>query len=88
MGALVALLLFLPLAAASAEVDAPALYAERCASCHGEGRLGGTGPALLPENLGRLKPDQARKVIAEGRPATQMPGFATDLSPEQIDRLS
>lgn len=86
---LAALLLLLPLATpVAAEVDAPALYAERCAACHGEGRLGGTGPALLPENLGRLKPEQAKKVIAEGRPATQMPGFAGDLSPEQIDALA
>jgi len=86
---LAALLLLLPLAAAgAAEIDAPALYAQRCASCHGPGRLGGTGPALLPENLGRLKPDQARKVIAEGRPATQMPGFAAELAPEEIGALA
>ncbi len=30
------------------------LYAEHCAACHGADRLGGQGPALLPENLGRL----------------------------------
>lgn len=82
--------LLVPLAApvAAAEIDTSALYAARCASCHGEERLGGMGPALLPENLGRLKPDQARKVIAEGRPATQMPGFAGDLSPEEIEALA
>ena len=83
-----ALLLVLPLTGTAGEIDAPALYAERCASCHGEGRLGGTGPALLPENLGRLKPDQARKVIAEGRPATQMPGFADALSAQEVDALA
>ena len=33
---------------------AAALYQEHCSSCHGAGRLGGQGPALLPENLGRL----------------------------------
>ena len=33
----------------------PALYAEHCAACHGADRLGGMGPALLPENLERLK---------------------------------
>ena len=31
------------------------LYQTHCASCHGPGRLGGIGPALLPENLSRLK---------------------------------
>jgi DNA-binding beta-propeller fold protein YncE len=63
------------------------LYAEHCQACHGEGRLGGSGPALLPENLGRLKPAEADGVIAEGRPATQMPGFADVLSEDQISDL-
>ena len=85
---LAALFLLVPLAAAAAEIDPPVLYANRCAACHGERRLGGTGPALLPENLGRIKPDQAKKVIAEGRPATQMPGFAPLLSPDQIDAIA
>ncbi|MDH3407446.1 MAG: cytochrome C oxidase Cbb3, partial [Gammaproteobacteria bacterium] len=35
------------------------LYAQHCASCHGADRLGGIGPALLPENLGRIKRDEA-----------------------------
>ena len=30
-------------------------YADLCAACHGADRLGGTGPALLPENLARLR---------------------------------
>ena len=46
------------------------------------------GPALLPGNLGRLKQDEARQVIAEGRPATQMPGFAGQLTPEEIALLA
>lgn len=68
--------------------DAAALYARNCASCHGAARLGGSGPALLPENLGRLRPAQAAKVIAEGRPATQMPGFAGALSAGEIEALA
>ena len=47
------------------------LFAERCASCHGENRLGGTGPALIPESLGRLKPAAISKVIAEGKTLTR-----------------
>lgn len=64
------------------------LYQQYCATCHGGDRLGAIGPALLPQNLGRLKPADAEKVIAEGRPATQMPGFATDLTPEERQTLS
>ena len=46
------------------------------------------GPALLPENLGRLKREEAARVIAEGRAATQMPGFGDKLSREEIARLT
>ena len=41
--------------------DAARLYTEHCASCHGANRLGGMGPALLPENLKRLRKDAAAK---------------------------
>ena len=66
---------------------AEALYSEHCASCHGAERLGGLGPALLPQNLKRLKRDKAAKVIAEGRPATQMPAFHAQLDEAQIAGL-
>lgn len=36
-------------ALASAEPDAARLFADHCAACHGADRLGGQGPALLPE---------------------------------------
>ncbi len=71
---------------AAGETDA-ALYAEHCGSCHGADRLGGTGPALLPENLRRLKRAKAATVVAEGRVATQMPAFAETLSAEEIEAL-
>ncbi len=67
--------------------DAATLYEERCAECHGGERLGGMGPALLPENLKRLKPEKAVTVIAKGRAATQMPGFADVLTPAEIEML-
>jgi DNA-binding beta-propeller fold protein YncE/cytochrome c553 len=73
---------------ALAAEDAPRLYAEHCAACHGGDRLGAIGPALLPENLGRLRKAEAEKVIAQGRPATQMPGHADKLSPEQVKALA
>lgn len=67
--------------------DAQKNYAEHCASCHGEGRLGGEGPALLPDNLGRLRASEAFKTIAEGRIASQMAGFADKLNKEEIQAL-
>ncbi len=73
-----------PLSAAEA---GGALYAAHCASCHGADRLGGTGPALLPENLRRLKRAKAAEVVAKGRAATQMPGFAETLSAAEIEAL-
>lgn len=51
-------------------------YQRLCAICHGADRLGGTGPALIPETLGRLTPQAAREAILNGRPASQMPAFA------------
>lgn len=89
MGARVAALCLLLMTAfaVAAEPDAAGLYARHCASCHGDGRLGGMGPALLPENLTRLRPAQAAEVIAQGRPASQMPGFAARLDAGQIQGL-
>jgi dihydro-heme d1 dehydrogenase len=63
------------------------LYSKQCASCHGEGRLGGTGPALLPENLKRTRKVKAFKSISSGLPATQMPAFAQLLDKDQINTL-
>lgn len=67
--------------------DASALYRQHCASCHGAGRLGGKGPALLPENLRRLQRSQAVNVVLDGRLATQMPAFAGKISAKQATAL-
>ena len=75
-------------AAAVAAADAPALYQQHCAACHGPGRLGLTGPALLPESLARLRKPEAVKVITEGRAATQMLGFADRLGKPEIAALA
>ena len=69
-------------------IDAKALYQQNCAACHGEQRTGAMGPALLPESLERLRPAEALKVIQQGRPATQMPGFTQQLSAEEINALA
>ena len=51
-----------------AEVPTASSYSEHCASCHGVDRLGGSGPALLPENLERLRKPAAADTIAEESP--------------------
>lgn len=68
--------------------DAAALYQQHCASCHGADRLGGTGPALLPGNLERLRRPDALKTIAEGRIATQMPAFGDKLNADEIKQVA
>lgn len=62
-------------------------FETHCASCHGIDRLGRMGPALLPENLGRLKRDEAASTIRDGRTATQMPAFGGKLDKEAIAAL-
>jgi WD40 repeat protein len=62
-------------------------YQQYCASCHGTNRLGAMGPALLPQNLGRLKKPAAENVIANGRPLTQMPAFSGQLADKEISNL-
>jgi DNA-binding beta-propeller fold protein YncE len=68
--------------------DVNELYKQHCVVCHGEGRLGGVGPALLPENLERLRKPEALKVILEGRVATQMLGFGDKLKTEEAQQLA
>ncbi|MFT5756412.1 MAG: mono/diheme cytochrome c family protein/DNA-binding beta-propeller fold protein YncE [Alteromonadaceae bacterium] len=63
------------------------LYIDHCQSCHGIDRLGAMGPALFPENLSRLKKNNAISVIKNGRIATQMPAFANKLSKGDIQVL-
>ena len=73
--------------ALAAEPNAQILYQQHCAACHGDDRLGQIGPALLPENLRRLRKKRASATIAMGRPATQMPAFGETLSKPDIEAL-
>ena len=43
---------------------------------------------LLPQNLKRLRKKRAHRVIAKGRPATQMPAFSETLKKEEISVLT
>ncbi len=68
--------------------DAPALYEKHCAACHGRERLGGTGPALIPQTLGRMRGPKVEAVIRDGRPATQMPAYGATLGADEIAALA
>jgi cytochrome c553 len=65
-----------------------ALFATHCAACHGADRFGATGPALIPETLGRMRGPDLASVIAEGRMQTQMPAFAGTLDEAEIAALA
>jgi cytochrome c553 len=86
MKALLSILMLLPLSLAAAPVAQ--LYHDHCAICHGWDRLGLSGPALLPENLARLRKNIALEVMREGRPATQMEGFKHKLSEDDLSALA
>ncbi|WP_306144022.1 nitrite reductase [Roseibium sp. MMSF_3412] len=63
-------------------------YAENCQECHGVNRLGGIGPALIPQTLGRMRGPNLVSVIRDGRAATQMPAFGDLMSDSRIDALA
>ncbi len=73
---------------APARADAAQLYGQHCAACHAPDRLGAMGPALLPDNLARLRKADAVQVIGAGRTATQMPAFNAQLSKDEIAALA
>jgi DNA-binding beta-propeller fold protein YncE/cytochrome c553 len=63
------------------------LYQQHCASCHGKDRTGISAPALLPQNLKRIKKAKAKNIIKNGLPATQMAAFNKVLGDKQIEDL-
>ncbi len=63
------------------------LYKANCAQCHSEYRIGGVGPALLPESLQRLDKTSAKNVIRNGRVMTAMPAFKNKLTDKEIQLL-
>ncbi|WP_289069434.1 nitrite reductase [uncultured Aliiroseovarius sp.] len=82
---LVAALTALPIAAGA---DPVADYQEHCVECHAENRLGGIGPALIPETLARMRGPKIAEVIRDGRVTTQMPSYSEELSEDQIAALA
>ncbi|MFB9151222.1 cytochrome D1 domain-containing protein [Roseovarius ramblicola] len=78
----------LALLAGPATADPAQIYATDCAACHGSDRLGGDGPALIPQTLGRMRGPKVAEVIAHGRAATQMPAYGETLSETEIEALA
>ncbi|GIX21332.1 MAG: cytochrome c [Gammaproteobacteria bacterium] len=84
---LIALLALCAVGTAAAD-PAAELYREHCAGCHGADRLGGSGPALLPQTLARLGEAALAAVLRDGLPATQMPGFGGRLEAAELAELA
>jgi mono/diheme cytochrome c family protein len=61
-----------------------AIFATRCASCHGDDGGGGFGPALAGGVVVSRFPDadDQAAIVANGRGS--MPSFADSLTPEQV----
>ncbi len=85
--ALLFLITTLSVASSRVEHNTYSLYKTNCAQCHNKHRLGGTGPALLPENLKRLPKTTARNVIRNGRVGTPMQAFKNSLTDKEIRSL-
>ncbi len=86
--AAVAAALLAVLAGPGAAADPAQDYADYCAACHGDNRLGAQGPALIPETLKRMRGPKVATVIRKGRPATQMPAFGDVLDESRIAALA
>ena len=64
-----------------------ALYARRCAGCHGiDGRLGPARPLNDPVYLALVSRDRLTQVIASGVPGTSQPAFAQSAGGDLTDR--
>jgi len=68
--------------------DAAAIFAQRCAMCHGEDGKGGIGPDLTtPQFKFGKTVEEISESIASGRPGG-MPPFANDLPKTEIEALA
>jgi hypothetical protein len=67
--------------------DAKGVYAEHCASCHGERRYGGYASPLIPRTLERKSDEELATAIVEGLSHTQMPAFRDAVDAEAARAL-
>jgi DNA-binding beta-propeller fold protein YncE len=70
------------------DADAERLYEEHWPSGHRADRVGGMGPALLAENLGRVEECDAHAMSRTGRAATRMPGFDDKLNAATVGQIA
>lgn len=77
-----------PAAPAGDTTDARALYAQHCASCHGQDLQGGTARSMVDGmwEYGGSRAQLARS-IRDGIPAVGMPGYGKALNENQIEGL-
>lgn len=73
--------------ASSAAIDAKAIFASKCAACHGANGGGGVGPNLA--NVEAKGDAHIKSMIENGSPAKGMPAFGKQgmLTPAEIDAL-
>ena len=71
-------------AGAAAEIDAAALFADRCAGCHGPDGGGGVGPQLSDGRVAAEYPDIEDQIVVVTDGRGGMPAFGTRLSSDEI----
>ncbi len=71
------------LGAFAARADDAALYASKCAGCHGKDAKGGK---MAPKPIAGMAEADAQKAIADGK--GKMPGYKGKLSDEEIGGLA
>jgi mono/diheme cytochrome c family protein len=72
-----------------AAIDAAALYAAKCAACHGANRQGtaGVAPAINKSTIGDDSDAEVAALISNGKTGTAMPAFKGQLTADQINAL-
>jgi len=68
-------------------VDGAAVYADRCASCHGGDGGGGLGPQLSEGRVVENFPDVADQIALVTDGQGGMPAFGSRLTPEEIEAV-
>lgn len=69
------------------EIDGAAVFADRCAVCHGATGEGGVGPTLAGGAVVEAFPDAADQIVVVTEGRNGMPDFGTTLSTEEIDAV-
>jgi mono/diheme cytochrome c family protein len=73
-----------PIPAAGTANTGQAIFATRCASCHGADGGGGFGPALRGGVVVADFPNASDQAVVVARGRGSMPSFGDSLTPEQI----